>query len=70
MSFIAEMDARPADQQVPHWTHIRSLMMRQPPKVGSTAPDFDLEMRDGGGRMRLSAFRGKQPVVLIFGSWT
>lgn len=69
-AFIAEMDARPADQQVPNWDYIRALMTRKPPAVGTVAPDFDLETRDGTDRIRLSQFRGKQPVVLIFGSWT
>lgn len=68
--FIAEMDARPRDEQVPNWPHIRSLMMRRPPRVGTPAPDFALETRDGSEMIRLSDFRGKQPVVLIFGSWT
>ena len=33
-------------------------------KIGDTAPDFDLPT-DGGGRIRLSALRGK-PVVVYF----
>jgi len=38
--------------------------------VGQDAPDFDLAMRDGSSRVRLSALRGGRPVVLIFGSYT
>ncbi len=39
-------------------------------QVGSQAPDFDLESYDKSGRIQLSSFRGKQPVVLVFGSYT
>ncbi|HET6897898.1 MAG TPA: deiodinase-like protein [Vicinamibacteria bacterium] len=38
--------------------------------VGQDAPDFDLAMRDGSSRVRLSSLRGGRPVVLIFGSYT
>lgn len=48
------------------WTHARAGHLA----VGSTAPDFDLETYDKSGRMQLSSFRGKQPVVLVFGSYT
>ena len=40
------------------------------PKVGEHAPDFDLDLHDGSGRVRLSSYRGDRPVVLIFGSLT
>ena len=39
-------------------------------KVGDAAPDFDLKRLDGKGTVKLSSFKGKQPVVLIFGSYT
>jgi hypothetical protein len=39
-------------------------------KVGDPAPDFDLKRLDGKGRVKLSSFTGKRPVVLIFGSYT
>ena len=38
--------------------------------VGDAAPDFDLQGVDGGGSVRLSSYRGSQPVVLVFGSYT
>jgi len=40
------------------------------PKVGQAAPDFALRTPDGKREVKLSDFRGKKPVVLIFGSFT
>ncbi len=39
-------------------------------KVGEAAPNFDLKTADGSQTVELSSFRGKEPVVLIFGSHT
>ena len=39
-------------------------------EVGDVAPDFTLPTTDGTSRVQLSSFRGKQPVVLVFGSYT
>lgn len=39
-------------------------------KVGEPAPDFSLETYDRKSSVRLSAFRGEKPVVLVFGSYT
>ena len=38
--------------------------------VGLMAPDFALLASSGEGRVRLSEFRGKRPVVLVLGSYT
>ena len=38
--------------------------------IGDAAPDFSLASADGGSTARLSSFRGRSPVVLIFGSYT
>lgn len=38
--------------------------------AGDAAPLFDLPLHDGSVRIRLSDFQGKQPVVLVFGSYT
>ncbi|MDJ0744278.1 MAG: peroxiredoxin family protein [Xenococcaceae cyanobacterium MO_167.B27] len=38
----------------------------QVPKVGSIAPDFSLPIVGGGHDVKLSDYRGKQPVVLAF----
>ena len=37
---------------------------------GDAAPEFDLPREDGKGNVTLSQFRGKKPVVLVFGSYT
>jgi hypothetical protein len=37
---------------------------------GDAAPDFDLPLLGGSEKVQLSSFRGKSPVVLIFGSYT
>jgi hypothetical protein len=39
-------------------------------RPGDTAPDFDLETLDKNAHVSLSNFRGREPVVLIFGSYT
>jgi len=39
-------------------------------KPGDLAPDFELKSLDGKQTVRLSSFRGKKPVLLIFGSYT
>jgi hypothetical protein len=38
--------------------------------VGDMAPDFKLKTLDGKRTVRLGQFKGKRPVVLIFGSYT
>ncbi len=42
----------------------------QAPKVGDLAPDFELMSADLQDTLRLSEFRNKKPVALIFGSQT
>lgn len=46
--------------------------MRIPDKlfVGDLAPDFALKTLEGARPVRLTDFRGKRPVVLVFGSYT
>jgi thiol-disulfide isomerase/thioredoxin len=39
-------------------------------RQGDVAPDFTLHSPDGKQMVKLSDFRGKKPVVLIFGSYT
>lgn len=40
------------------------------PKVGGMTPDFELQDVNGEHRIRLSEFRGRKPVALVFGSFT
>jgi hypothetical protein len=40
------------------------------PAIGAEAPDFDLPRLGSDERVRLSSFRNRQPVALIFGSFT
>jgi hypothetical protein len=50
----------------PLWSIARDGSVRP----GDAAPDFDLATLDKTARVRLSSFQGRQPVVLIFGSYT
>ena len=68
--FMAHMDSRPPDKQLPNWAWTKALMMREPPSVGGMAPDFTLKTRGSNTTTSLSQFRNEKPVVLIFGSWT
>jgi hypothetical protein len=38
--------------------------------VGEVAPDFELARPDGPGTVRLSSLVARQPVALVFGSYT
>jgi hypothetical protein len=40
------------------------------PRVGDTAPDFELRDAQGQNPVRLSDFCQKKPVALVFGSFT
>ena len=42
----------------------------QAPKVGDSAPDFELRDVQGKNPVRPSDYRGQKPVALIFGSFT
>ncbi len=48
------------------WTHARAGTVN----VGDAAPDFTLLKTDKSERIQLSELNRKQPVVLIFGSYT
>jgi peroxiredoxin len=39
-------------------------------RIRDQAPDFKLRIKDGQREVQLSSFKGKQPVVLVFGSFT
>ena len=40
------------------------------PKAGDIAPAFELRNINGEDPVRLSDFRGKKPMALVFGSFT
>ncbi len=40
------------------------------PAVGQEPPDFNLKLLGSDERVRLSDYRGKRPVALVFGSYT
>jgi hypothetical protein len=48
------------------WTQARAGILH----VGDAAPEFSLTKLDKSGAVRLSDLNAKQPVVLIFGSYT
>lgn len=48
------------------WTRARIGTLN----LGDEAPDFNLEAQDKSGAVKLSSFRGRKPVVLVFGSYT
>lgn len=72
----ADFDARPRSRQprAPGRADRRSAGSRTeplaPPAVGDLAPDFTLPLLGMTEPVKLSSFRGKQPVALIFGSYT
>ncbi len=40
------------------------------PKLGQVAPDFELQVMGEEKKIKLSSYKGKMPVVLVFGSYT
>jgi hypothetical protein len=48
------------------WTHARAGRLR----TGDPAPDFSLLKLDKSDKVQLSALSSRQPVVLVFGSYT
>ena len=50
----------------PMWMNARAGHV----KVGQAAPNFTLSTVDLAKKVTLSSFRGSQPVVLVFGSYT
>ena len=48
------------------WTHARAGRLQ----TGDPAPDFSLLKLDKSDKIQLSALNSRQPVVLVFGSYT
>jgi AhpC/TSA family/EF hand len=73
---LAGAEQRGKGKKVRHEKWVECLMAGdlgspfEGPRVGQDAPDFTLATQDGKKQITLSDFRGKKPVVLIFGSFT
>lgn len=66
-----DSDGRIVDKELAGWKWSGPRSNRRAPKVGAIAPDFELPRLDDEEKsIRLSSFRGKRPVALIFGSYT
>ncbi|MBI3406720.1 MAG: hypothetical protein HY046_14800 [Acidobacteria bacterium] len=50
----------------PLWMRARAGTLQ----LGDAAPDFSLQSSDKKLHVQLTSFRGKKPVVLVFGSYT
>ena len=48
----------------------QKMLDAQAPKAGDPAPDFTLSDISGTESVTLSDYRGKNPVALVFGSYT
>ncbi len=73
----AASGGKPAGPEGPsRWTLLKGLFtgeigsFTEGPSLGREAPPFTLESHDKSRRVSLTDFRGKKPVVLIFGSFT
>ena len=66
-----EIDASEFEERQAALDKVRGWKKVNPPlKVGEVAPTFKLKSLDGKSETNLASFKGKKPVVLIFGSYT
>ena len=72
MTILSELvnDAKFIFQFRKKFVGLQKKLDRQAPKTGELAPDFTLSDITGTETVTLSSFRGKQPVALVFGSYT
>jgi hypothetical protein len=72
MNVLAELfgDVKFIVQYRKKYVRLQKNLDRQAPKAGELAPDFSLSDATGKMNVRLSDFRGKKPVALVFGSYT
>jgi hypothetical protein len=68
IALLAAADAASAQQRPGR--RKGDLRMPDTLRVGDAAPDFKLKTTDGSREVTLSSFKGKRPVVLVFGSYT
>lgn len=66
------MSGLPAQRPSPQVREIMRTMGHGEGRLqpGDLAPDFDLRLVQSENRVRLSSFRGKRPVALVFGSYS
>lgn len=69
---LAQQARRPSSADRAKAKEIISQMEQREGKlaVGDMAIDFELKKMKSDERVRLSSFRGKRPVALVFGSYT
>lgn len=72
MTVLAELfdDVKFIAQYRKKYVRLQKDLDGQAPKAGDFAPDFSLSDVTGKMSVRLSDFRGKKPVALVFGSYT
>lgn len=72
MNILSELldDVKFIVQYRKKYVRLQKDLDRQAPKAGDLAPDFSLSDDTGKMNVRLSDFRGKKPVALVFGSYT
>ena len=69
-------DVIPASDMPTRWTLLKGVIsgdlgsLQEGPEADSLAPDFTLDTYDRRQTISLAQFKGKKPVVLIFGSFT
>ncbi len=64
----SRIDTFPPELRIPIQTFMTRCEMG--PRVGEEPPDFFLKRMGSEERVRLSSFRGKRPVAIVFGSYT
>ena len=66
------LDAAGAELTGPLRQAMEAVVLRDEmgPGVGETPPDFNLKRMGSEERVRLSSFKGRRPVALVFGSYT
>ena len=66
----AAVRLRPDSPEAQHALDVRVSFRDAPPRINDQAPDFELPDPQSGRKVRLREFRGKTPVVLVFGSYS
>ena len=70
MGADADKNGYITQEEIKNYSQSRIEQESGGPDVGQEAPDFALRTLEGDRTVKLSDFRGKKPVVLVFGSYT